>query len=89
MYEDDLKILDCEAIGPNAGTINAGYSFKQKKRLSMPQATIKYQKLKEKQRNKEAHHQLTPEEYEKEKKKIIIKFSKIGITDPTSEQIHD
>lgn len=36
MYEDDLKILDCEVVGPNAGTINASGYFKSKKRLSMP-----------------------------------------------------
>ena len=36
MYEDDLKILDCEVVGPNVGTINAGSYFKSKKRLSMP-----------------------------------------------------
>ena len=71
MYEDDLKILDCEVVGPNAGTINAGSYFKSKKRLSMPQATIRHKKLKELQKHKEVHHQLTPEEYEKEKKKII------------------
>jgi hypothetical protein len=34
MYEDDLKILDCEIVGPNAGTVNKDVVFKKKKRLS-------------------------------------------------------
>jgi hypothetical protein len=67
MYEDDLKILDCEVVGPNAGTINSNTYFRAKKRMSMPQATVKYQKLKEKKKNKESHHNFTPEEFEVEK----------------------
>lgn len=81
MYEDDLKILDVETIGVNAGTFNngidsRGINFGTKKRLSMPQATIKYHKMKESSAKKMGAISLRPEFLEQEKKKILARLAK-------------
>ena len=97
MYEDDLKILDVEMLGVNAGTFNngidsRGVNFQTKKRLSMPQATVKFHKLKENNAKKMGSQIFRPEFLEQEKKKILARFAKSKVSnagqDISTEQIY-